>query len=400
MSTSLLNHAYGITGVQYKSTEHLEGEIIFKAKIDRNSIQCPRCESKNFRFKGRKIRRFRMVPFGRKKCFLEVEFHRAECHDCEKLWWPSLPFMCGVRRMVKGLFNYICDLLQMSTIKDVAQHIGISWGVVKIIHTVVLRKKYRHIDISEIEYIGIDEFSLKKGHEYMTIFINLKTGRIVHAVKGRDGKAIQAFLRRLKRKARKLKAIAMDMSAAYISAVKEILPDIDIVFDRFHVQGLMSKAIDDIRRRQQSTLTADQTKALKGCRYVLLRGYENLSSVDHERLLTLISTNAPLYTAYLLKEQLRAFWEKKSLKEGAGFLLAWVMDAIDSGIPELRQVANTLMSHHVELLNYFKHRITNGRTEGINNKIKTLKRQVYGYRDLEYFKLRLYHLHMSRYAFL
>jgi transposase len=288
----------------------------------------------------------------------------------------------------------------MSTIQDVSKHLGISWGVIKIIHTMILRKKYKHIDISQIEYIGIDEFSVKKGHEYMTIFIDLKTGRIVHAAEGRNGEAIHAFLKRLKKKARGLKAIAMDMSAAYMAAVKEILPEMDIVFDRFHVQALMSKAIDEIRRKQQNTLTADQAKALKGCRYVLLRGYENLSSRDHERLLNLISINAPLYTAYILKEQLRAFWEKKSLREGAGFLLAWVMDAIDSGIPELRKVANTLMAHHVELLNYFKHRITNGKTEGINNKIKTLKRQVYGYRDLAYFKLRLYHLHMSKYAFL
>jgi len=139
---------------------------------------------------------------------------------------------------------------------------------------------------------------------------------------------------------------------------------------------------------------------LKGCRYVLLKNYENLSSVHHERLLKLLSTNEPLFTAYALKEQLRVFWKMRNLKEGASFLLAWVMDAMDSGIPQLRRVADTLMTHHVELLNYFKHKITNGKTEGINNKIKTLKRQVYGFRDLEYFKLRLYHLHKSRYAFL
>lgn len=400
MSTSLLYHAYGISGVQYKSTLHKDSEVIFKTEIDRRSISCPCCKSKRFIFKGKKNRRFRMVPFGRKKCYLDVLLHRAECQDCQKLWWPSLPFMCGVRRMVKGLFNYIGDLLQMSTIQDVAKHLGINWGVIKIIHKIVLRKKYRRIDISEVEYVGIDEFSLKKGHEYMTIFIDLKTGRIIHAVEGRDRGAIQAFLKRLKKKARKLKAIAMDMSAAYTAAVKEFLPEIDIVFDRFHVQQLMSKAIDEIRRRQQNSMHADDAKAFKGCRYVLLRGYEKLSSKDHERLLTLISTNAPIYTAYIMKEQLRIFWEKKNLREGAAFLMAWIMDATESGIPELRRVANTLLNHYMELLNYFKHRITNGKTEGINNKIKTLKRQAYGYRDMEYFKLRLYHLHKSRYAFL
>jgi transposase len=400
MSTSFLYHAYGISCVQYKSTEYHESVITYKTEIDRNSICCPRCHSKHFTFKGKKMRKFRMVPFGRKKCFLEVLLHRGHCLDCKKIWWPSLPFMCGVRRMVKGLFHYICDLLQMGTINDVANHLGISWGVVKIIHKMVLRKEYKHIDISEIEYIGIDEFSLKKGHEYMTIFIDLKTGRIVHAVEGKDGKAIQGFLKRIKTEAPKLKAIAMDMSTSYIAAVKETLPGTDIVFDRFHVQALMSKAIDDIRRKQQGIIDPDQAKIIKGCRYVLLRNYENLLSKDNERLLTLLSVNAPLYTAYTLKEQLRVFWEKKNLREGAAFLISWIMDAFDSGILELKKVADTLMTHHVELLNYFKHGITNGKTEGINNKIKTLKRQAYGYRDLEYFKLRLYHLHKSRYAFL
>lgn len=192
----------------------------------------------------------------------------------------------------------------------------------------------------------------------------------------------------------------MDMSVSYRAAVKEILPDIDIVFDRFHVQALMSKAVDEIRRKQQNIIDPEGAQCIKGCRYVLLRNYENLSPVDNERLLKLISANAPLYTAYVLKEQLRVFWEKKNLREGAAFLISWVMDAFESGISELKRVADTLLAHHAELLNYFKYRITNGKTEGINNKIKTLKRQVYGYRDMEYFKLRLYHLHMSRYAFL
>lgn len=233
MSTSLLYHAYGISGVKYLSTEHREGEVIFKTEMDRKAIQCPQCKSQSFHYKGKKYRRLRMVPFGRKKCFLEVMMHRIECLNCKKVWWPSLPFMCGVRRMVKSLFRYISDLLQMSTIKDVADHLGISWGVVKIIHTIALKKVYKRIDLSEVEYIGIDEFSLKKGHEYMTIFINLQTGRILHAVRGRDGKSISPFLKRLKKKVLKLKAIAMDMSTAYLAAVKEELPKIDLCLIAF-----------------------------------------------------------------------------------------------------------------------------------------------------------------------
>jgi transposase len=397
MSTSHLYQAYQITGVQYKSTEYSKNEIIYKTKLKIEDIQCPRCKAKHFHKKDSKTRRFRLIPIGRKKCFLDVLLFRFECQDCNKKWWPKLPFMCGIKRIAKCLMNYVVDMLQIGTIKDVANHIGSSWGVVKIIHKQMLKKFYRKIDISEIVYLGIDEFSIKKGHEYMTIFIDLQSGRIVHAVRGRDVKSIRSFLKKLRKKATKLKAVAMDMSRPYIAGVKEHLPHVDIVFDRFHVQAMMNRTIDELRRDEQNELPAKEKSLLKGARFIFLRNYEALSSVHNERLLELLNANMSICIAYVLKENFRRFWEKKTLKEGAAFLLSWVMDATDSGIPHLKKIADTLMKYHEELLNYFKHRITNGKTEGINNKIKTLKRQMYGFRDEAYFKLRLYHLHEQNY---
>jgi transposase len=252
--------------------------------------------------------------------------------------------------------------------------------------------------LKELKYLGIDEFSIRKGHSYMSIFVDLESGRILHAVEGKSGKDIEAFLKVLKRKAPNLKAIAMDMSTSFISAVEQHLPFIPIVFDRYHVMALMNKAIDELRREQQAQLDDEGREALKGSRFLLLKNYEKLDQDKKDRLQQLLDVNTPLFTMHTMKEQLREFWEKDSIKEAISFLDAWCTDAENSGIKNLRRVAATLMHHSHGLLNYYFYPISCGPVEGINNKIKTLKRQAYGFRDMSYFKLRLYHLHSQAYS--
>lgn len=227
----------------------------------------------------------------------------------------------------------------------------------------------------------------------MTVVVDLETGRIVHAVEGRSKESIMPFLRKLARRAVNLIAMAMDMSGSYESAVREVLPKVDIVFDHYHVMALCSKAIDEIRRDQQNRCNAIGLRILKGQRFLLLRNFEKLGTRDKSSLEALLEVNKPLAVAHTLKEQLRLFWIKPNSQEGAHYLGWWIIEAIESQVKELAKVARTLLNHFEGLLTYFKHRLTNAKTEGINNKIKTLKRQAYGYRDMEYFKLRLYYLH-------
>jgi transposase len=190
----------------------------------------------------------------------------------------------------------------------------------------------------------------------------------------------------------------MDLSKSYTAAARDILPDIDIVFDRFHVMALANKALDEVRKQQCRQLPQESRRVLKGQRFLLLRNYTSLS-MDHSiRLKALFEVNMPLFKAHAMKEQLRLFWNCDSALKGVRFLLNWISDARLTGIKPLVRLANTLESHIYGLVSYFKHRINNGFAEGINNKIKTLKRQAYGYRDMEYFKLRLYHLHAQRYS--
>lgn len=190
----------------------------------------------------------------------------------------------------------------------------------------------------------------------------------------------------------------MDMSKSYQSAARQYLPGIDIVFDRFHVMALANKALDKVRGQECKKLSEDERKVLKGSRFLFLRNYHELDSDKIDQFNNLLAVNIPLFRSHALKEQLRLFWELKSPEDAEMFLRSWIMGAWYSGVKPMQSLALTLWRHQFELLNYFKHRISNGKAEGINNKIKTLKRQAYGFRDMHYFKLRLYHLHSQKYA--
>jgi transposase len=393
MSTSILYHAYGIRGVHHKSTKFSGNSIIFNAQVTDQFVRCPECGCRKAFSKGRKVRRFHMVPFARKRCFLDLTMQRLKCCECGKIWWPRLPFMVGNRRAVRSFVQFVVDLLQFATILSVARWLGVSWDMIKQIHKEKLQKQYASIPLSEVSCIGMDEFSIRKGHQYMTVFIDLRTGRILHAVEGKGIEDIKPFLKLLSKKARSLEAIAMDMHASYFLAVREVLPKVDIVFDRFHVMVLMNRSIDEIRKQQQREMDLLGRKTLKGNRFLLFSNYDSIAPDHRKRLDALLELNKPLHTAYSMKEQLRLFWDMDDPKAALCFLDAWLTDAINSGIRSLVRTAGTLAWYKITLLNYFKYKITNSKVEGINNKIKTMKRQAYGFRDSEYFKLRLYDLH-------
>ena len=191
----------------------------------------------------------------------------------------------------------------------------------------------------------------------------------------------------------------MDMSKSYYPAAQQFLLHVDVVFDHFHVTALLNKALDEVRKDQQQSLNKVDAKAMKGSRFLFLTNYDNLELENKTRLEALLAVNEPLYLAHSLKEQFQLFWEKDSVEEAEHFLIRWGIDALATGLKPLKRVVKTLSIYREGVLNYFKHRISNAGAEGINNKIKTMKRQAYGFRDMEYFKLRLYHLHKSRYAF-
>jgi transposase len=163
------------------------------------------------------------------------------------------------------------------------------------------------------------------------------------------------------------------------------------------ITKLLNDMVDKVRRTEYARREGEGLKLLKGHRFLLLRNFGNLDGEQKSTLKTLLDVNQPLAVAHSMKEQFRCFWDCGSRAEGVFFLCRWFTEAINSGIQALMKTARTLLDRAEGLLSYFDHRIDNGKAEGINNKIKVLKRRAYGFRDQQYFKLRLYHLHKKEY---
>jgi transposase len=398
MSTSMLYHAFGIKAVKYRRTDFVAGETRIHAEMSRKLARCPVCNSPHTIYQGRKIRPLRLPPIGLHQVWLYLLVHRLECRDCGALAWANLPFADPRRSYTSSFERMVLELLKFTTIAACAFFLWTGWDLVKDIHRRALEKKYRHIRLKDVRYIAIDEFSIRKGHVYMTIVIDLKSGRILHVAEGKGAESVTAFLKTLARRAPNLQAVAMDLSDAYISAVKKHLPRVAIVLDHYHLAALMNRAVDEFRREFQGECDRLGHKTLKGARFLLLANYENLTKEKRKRLDRLLEINEPIMTMHAMKEQLRLLWKLGTRDEAERFLANWCNDAMTSGIRQLQRVGATIAAYRTLVLNYFDHRISSGKIEGINNKIKTLKRQAYGFRDMAYFKLRLFHLHEQTYC--
>ena len=191
------------------------------------------------------------------------------------------------------------------------------------------------------------------------------------------------------------------MLPSYNMACRENFAEATIVFDRFHLIQLVNRKLSDLRRMMyRETVSFIDKKAMKGTRWILLKNPENLleSRNERARLEEALRINKPLATAYYLKEELRTLWDQKNIDEAYVFLEQWAKKASSVGIPILNKLANTIRSHRNGILAYYKHKISTGPLEATNNKIKNIIRQAFGYRDFEFFKLKIYSMHKMKYS--
>jgi transposase len=401
MSTSLLYHAFGVRDYQYTRTEYVNGEIVFHAKPDPKLVCCPECSSTDVIRRGEKERRFRSSPIGSKLVWCQVKIPRVECRKCGGVRQIRIGFADGQNSYTKGWANHALELTRSMTIKDVASQLGASWDTIKDLKKNYLRKHFSKPSLKEVRRIAIDEICIGKGHRYVTLVMDLDSGAILFVGDGKSAESLKPFWSRLKRSRGRIEAVAIDMSAAYISAVKANLPDATLVFDHFHVVKLMNEKLTDLRRELYRNATLGDAKAvLKGSNWLLMKNPENLDEDRDEsaRLQEALKLNEPLCIAYYLKEDLRQLWNQSFPLTARLFLASWCKRAIASGIKQLVSMAATLTRLSEGLLNYYKQPISTGPLEGTNNKIKTVQRQHYGIRDREFFDLTLYSLHRMKYA--
>jgi transposase len=400
MSTSLLYHAFSIRGYQYTRTDYPGGQTIFTIHQDPQTYRCSACGSPQVQSRGQVERRFRMVPIGSRPTFVVLPIPRVECQACGVVRQVKIPF-ADVRRSYTSCFErYALDLGRRMTIKDVARHLGVSWDVIKDIQKRDLARRFAKPKLKHLRRIAIDEISIGKRHRYLTVVMDLESGAVVFVGDGKGADALKPFWKRLRGSKAKIEAVAMDMSKAYRAAVSTNLSEATIVFDHFHVVKLFNEKLSQLRRDLYREATDKLEKeVLKGTLWLLLKAAENLDEKKNEKqkLEEALSLNKSLAVAYYMKEDLRQFWDQPGKRFATAFLNDWIKRAEASGIRMLQQMAKTLAAHRSGLLAYYDVMITSGPMEGTNNKIKTMKRQAYGFRDKEFFKLKILAIHETRY---
>lgn len=330
-----------------------------------------------------------------------LDLPRLRCRACGVKRQAHIRFADPLKSYARSFQRLVLDLLDISTVRGVAYFLGIGWDLVKSIQKEYLHKRFDKPPLKKITAIAIDEIYLGRILGYRTLVIDLATGAIVFVGKGKKAEALDPFWKRLRSSGAQVVAVAMDMSKSYISAVQKNLPNAEIVFDPFHVVKLMNEHLDELRRELWREAVDEGKNAIKGSRWVLLKGSEHIEEEpkkpgepsERELLNAALEFNKPLATAYYLKEDLRILWMLPNRASGKRYLRTWIKEAEATGIGELAKMAKTLRTHEEGILAYFKHRITSGPMEGINNKVKTLLKATYGLRDEEYMKLRLKSLH-------
>jgi transposase len=400
MSTSLLYHAFGIRGYEYVRTEYRDSRVIFTIRQEPGTCRCSACGSRQVVSRGRVERHFKSLPIGSRETTVVLPIPRVECRACGAVRQAEVPFADPRRSYTRAFERYALELGRRMTIRDVAKHLNVSWDVIKEIQKRDLARRFAKPKLKHLRRLAIDEIAVAKGHRYLTVVMDLDSGAVVFVGDGKGADALKPFWKRLRPSKAKIEAVAMDMSAAYRGAVSTHLPKAKIVFDRFHVMKLFNEKLSDLRRALHREATdVMQKKVLKGTRWLLLKAAENLDEERDEKtkLKEALALNQSLATAYYLKEDLRQFWEQPGKTFGTLFLDGWIKRAEGSGIKILQQMAKTLASHRDGLLAYYDVMITSGPMEGTNNKIKTMKRQAYGFRDQEFFKLKILAIHETRY---
>jgi transposase len=325
----------------------------------------------------------------------------VRCRDCGAVKQAKIGFADPRFSYIRSFENYVLDLCKLMTMQDIAEHLDVSWDVIKEIQKRNLRKRYGRVKLRNIRYIAIDEIAVRKGHKYLTVVMDIDSGKVVFVGDGKGIETLEPLWKKLRHSRAEIKAVAIDMSPAYISAIETNLPKAKIVFDHFHVVKMFNEQLSNYRRfLQRKAETEEQKEALKGTRWILLKNPENLdnSKNEKERLEKALELNKPLATAYIMKEKMKTIWFQTDKSMAERIMSEWIDEAKISGVWMLRIFAIKLESHKEGILAYYDYRISTGPLEGLNNKIKTMKRQAYGFRDMEFFKLKIMAIHESKYA--
>jgi transposase len=337
----------------------------------------------------RKIRDLNMAAT---QLWVTCHYRKVFCAHCHGIHIEALDLFHPYLRVTLRLAYFVYQLCRVMTVSEVAQLLNLDWKTVKNIDKFYLERDFGQPDLKGLRILAVDEISIRKGHSYLTVVLDYLSGRVLYIGKKRKAKTLKRFFNKLSISQRKkIEAVAMDMWDPFIKAVTDKLPQAKIVFDLFHVVANFSRVIDKVRNSEYRKASKEDKAVFKGAKYLLLKNRGNIRRQSHrQQLKELLALNQVISTVMILKEKLKHIWTYRSRTWAGKALDQWCQLAKSLNNRSVNAFVRMLQRYQYGIINHCDYPIHTGKLEGVNNKIKVIKRKAYGFHDLRYFTLKIY----------
>jgi transposase len=353
---------------------------------------CPHCTKTMPLYDHAEERTWRHLDSCQFQTFLHARIPRVTCetHGVVQVLVP----WAEPRSRFTVLFERLAiDVLQQCDVSGATRILRITWDEAWRLLTRAVARGQRCKGSHVVRQIGVDEKAAAKGHRYLTLVCDLEAGTVEYVGENRSQASLESYYAGLTRdQLMGIEAIAMDMWEPYLQASLARVPGAaeKIVFDRFHIMGHLSKAVDMVRKQEHRELRAAGDETLKGSKYLWLYSRENLPNQRQEEFARLRRRQLKVGRAWAIKETLRHLWDYVYPASGWKFWKRWYFWATHSRLEPIRKVAETVRRHIDNIVTYYHHRITNALSEGLNSKIQKIKHMACGFRNLEHFKTAIF----------
>lgn len=394
MSNAMLALQFWEGHVVDSCSEQADGSLLIKlSQAPEVAARCGACQAACVLVHERSWRRIRERDWFDRRVWLDVPIRRMDCHHCGARVVEQITWLERRSRITQRLRVWIEALTQLLPIAHVAQLTGLHWHTIKAIDHQRLERLHGEFNADGVRRLVMDEFALHKGHRYATVVMDAQRMRVLWVGEGNSREAIRPFFELLgEQGCRQIEAVAMDMNTAFDLEVQKHCPNAEVVYDLFHVVARFGRDVVDRVRVDQANALREQPaarKVIKRSRWLLLRNRDNLPDEHAVKLEELLAANAPLATVYLLKTELKEIWFAPSIREGSRRWRRWYRLALESQLAPAIQFARRLRKYLRGILASAIYPMNSSILEGVNNRIKVIKRMAYGFRDSAYFFLKI-----------
>ena len=372
--------------------QRLEGQVRVSLVPDDSPLICSSCGKPCRHIHERVKRRIRDLPMLGHPVMLDLMLYRLDCADCGRCL-QRVPWLDHHARMTQRLAQAAAACCSRMPVAHVADMFGLHWSTVRRLDHQRLQTLVASLPPTQPRRLSMDEFALFKGHRYASVILDADTRRILYVAQDRTRRAIRPFFEQLGPDGRaRIEAVAMDMNTAFDLEVRAQCPRARVVYDLFHVIAKYGReVVSRVRVDAANQCRHDRSarRVVKQAHWLLLRNPASLNAHEQVRLDEVLQANQPILIAHVMKEGLRSLWTAPDAWEWRRRWRQWQAHAAESGIPALIHFASVLKPYWRGILARVRWPMHTGQLEGINNKIKVMKRMAYGYRNTDYFFLKI-----------